>query len=116
VQASCLKNTYDGATADSSGFYSFVTEEKGSQQIEVTISGYNTVVQNIVIATIPLNLDITLKEQVTELKAVVISAGSFEASDKNKGAVLNSIDIVTTPQRQRRYHKRPQILPGIHSR
>src|SRR6188508_3329348 len=65
-----LKKTYDGATADSSGFYSFVTEEKGTQQIEVTISGYNTVVQNIIIGNTPINLDITLKEQVTELKAV----------------------------------------------
>jgi len=107
-----LKNTYDGATADSSGFYSFITEEKGTQQIEVTISGYNSVVQNIKIGTTPINLDITLKEQVTELKAVVISAGSFEASDKNKGAVLNSIDIVTTPSANGDITSALKSLPG----
>ncbi|MEO6721741.1 MAG: carboxypeptidase-like regulatory domain-containing protein [Ferruginibacter sp.] len=107
-----LKNTYDGATSDSTGNYSFVTEEKGPQQIEVTISGYNSALQNIVIGAEPINLNISLKEQITELKAVVISAGSFEASDKNKGAVLNSLDIVTTPSANGDITSALKSLPG----
>ncbi|MEP7142951.1 MAG: TonB-dependent receptor [Ferruginibacter sp.] len=92
-----LKNTYDGATSDSSGAYSFITAERGAQQLEVSSTGYNPIVQNINIGSEAIVQQISLKEQITELKAVVISAGSFEASDKNKGAVLSSIDIVTTP-------------------
>ena len=92
-----LKNTYDGATTDSLGNYSFTTTEKGDQILEATITGYNLATQKIVIGSAFLVQNIILKEQITELKAVIISAGAFEASDKNKGAVLNSIDIVTTP-------------------
>jgi vitamin B12 transporter len=107
-----LKNTYDGATSDSLGNYSFATDEKGPQQVEVTISGYNSSLQNITIGTEPIILNISLKEQVTELKAVVISAGAFEASDKNKGAVLSSLDIVTTPSANGDITSALKSLPG----
>ncbi len=53
-----------------------------------------------------------MKEQITELKAVVISAGTFEASDKAKGAVLNSIDIVTTPSANGDVTSAFKSLPG----
>ncbi len=43
-----------------------------------------------------LKIDVQIKEQITELKAVVISAGTFEAGDKGRTTVLNSIDIATT--------------------
>jgi vitamin B12 transporter len=107
-----LKNTYDGATSDSLGNYQFTTTEKGEQLLEATITGYNVVTQKIVIDTAGLVENITLKEQITELKAVVISAGAFEASDKNKGAVLNSIDIVTTPSANGDVTSAFKSLPG----
>src|SRR5436190_2875886 len=107
-----LKNTYDGATSDSSGAYFFTTTEKGAQQLEVSSTGYNPFVQNIEINATPIMQNIALKEQITELKAVVISAGTFEASDKNKGAVLNSIDIVTTPSANGDVTSAFKTLPG----
>ncbi len=107
-----LKNTYDGATSDSAGAYAFTTGEKGALQLEATITGYNTVLQSILISTIPIVQNISMKEQITELKAVVISAGAFEASDKNKGAVLNSIDIVTTPSANGDITSAFKSLPG----
>src|SRR5665647_160691 len=106
-----LKNTYDGATSDSSGVYSFITGEKGAQQLEASFTGYNSILQNISISLEPIVRNISLKEQITELKAVVISAGSFEASDKNKGAVL-SIDIVTTPSANGDITSAFKSLPG----
>ena len=107
-----LKNSYDGATTDSSGNYSFTTTEKGDQVVEVSIIGYKTAEQKIIIAGPPLAVNISLKELITELKAVVISAGSFEASDKNKGAVLNPIDIVTTPSANGDVTSAFKTLPG----
>jgi vitamin B12 transporter len=91
-----LKNTYDGATTDSAGRFQFETTEKGSQVLEASISGYRSFEQGIAIGSSPIVLNIALKELVTELKAVVITAGSFEASDKKKGSVLTPLDIVTT--------------------
>lgn len=107
-----LKNTYDGSTSDSLGAYSFTTGEIGQHQLEVTFLGYYPILQKIDIGTATLYLNISLKEQITELKAVVISAGAFEASDKNKGAVLSSIDIVTTPSANGDLTSAFKSLPG----
>jgi vitamin B12 transporter len=107
-----LKNTYDGATTDAMGNYSFDTDETGMQVLEVSSAGYVAVSQNIQVDKVPLVINIMLKEQITELKAVVITAGSFEASDKNKGAVLTSLDIVTTPSANADVTGAFKTLPG----
>jgi len=107
-----LKNTYDGATTDSSGNYSFITTEKGQQKIEASIIGYKPYEQDINLGANSVLLNISLKELVTEMKAVVISAGAFVASDKNKGAVLNALDIVTTPSANADVTSAFKTLPG----
>lgn len=107
-----LLNSYDGATTDSLGNYRFTTTEKGERQLEVTISGFNIVYQKLFIGSDSIVPNISLKELITELKAVVISAGSFEASDKNKGAVLSSLDIVTTPSANGDVTSAFKSLPG----
>ena len=91
-----LKDSYDGATSDSAGTYSFSTTEKGSFMLIASSIGFRPFELPVVIGTEPLEIDILLKDEISELKAVVISAGTFEASDKKKGTVLSSIDIVTT--------------------
>lgn len=91
-----LKDTYDGTTTDSSGYYSFSTYETGAHTLVASLSGYNTFSKGIQIGKEPIKLDISVRELITELKAVVITAGAFEASDQKKTTVLNSLDIVTT--------------------
>ncbi|MFT3748159.1 MAG: TonB-dependent receptor [Agriterribacter sp.] len=91
-----LKDTYDGATSDSSGNFSFTTSEKGKFILAVTAVGYKPVEQAIDIAGSDITINISVKEEVSELKAVIISAGSFEAGDKKRVTVLNSIDVATT--------------------
>jgi hypothetical protein len=107
-----LKDTYDGATSDSAGGFSFITEEKGEKLLEVSISGYTTLIQKVLLNGETIMQDFALKEQITELKAVVITAGSFEASDKNKGAVLSSLDVVTTPSANGDLTSAFKSLPG----
>ncbi len=107
-----IKNSYDGATSDSAGHYSFITSEKGEQILLVSIIGYTPVEQKINITAQSLLVNVSIKELITELKAVVISAGSFVASDRNKGAVLNSLDIVTTPSANGDVTSAFKTLPG----
>jgi vitamin B12 transporter len=107
-----IKNSYDGTTSDSLGNYSFNTTEKGEQLIEVTIIGYKTIEEKINISGKPIVLNLALKEEITEMRAVIISAGSFEASDKKKGAVLTDIDIVTTPSANGDITSALKSLPG----
>ncbi|RYZ93298.1 MAG: TonB-dependent receptor, partial [Sphingobacteriaceae bacterium] len=58
------------------------------------------------------NQNISIKELITELKAVIISAGSFEAGDKKKGTVLTSLDIVTTASAEGDITGALETLPG----
>ncbi|MFZ1306679.1 MAG: TonB-dependent receptor [Ferruginibacter sp.] len=107
-----LKDTYDGATTDSLGNFSFLTTEKGKNILEASVIGYKPFQQEIDLGSAPVTLNISMKELVTELKAVVISAGSFVASDKNKGAVLSALDIVTTPSANADVTSAFKSLPG----
>ena len=109
-----LKNTYDGATSDSSGKYSFKTSEKGEFLLTATSVGYRPFEQRINLSGQgTLTVDIVLKEEVTELSAVVISAGTFEASDRKRAAaVLDPIDIVTTASANGDVTGALKTLPG----
>jgi hypothetical protein len=91
-----IKDSYEGATSDSSGSFSFVTEEKGIVVLQAEQSGYKLYQQQINVTAAPATIEIILKELVDEMSAVVITAGAFEASDRKKATVLNPIDIVTT--------------------
>lgn len=92
-----IRDSYDGATTDSLGRYAFKTTEKGEHILEFTSIGYKPVEQKITIAGSALVIDVQMKEEISELRAVVITAGSFEASDRKRAAaVLDPIDIVTT--------------------
>jgi len=108
-----IKDSYDGATADSAGRYSFRTTEKGKQLLVISNIGFKTVEQPISIEGAPITMDITLKQEVTELTAVVLSAGSFEASDRKRAAaVLDPIDIVTTASANGDITGALKTLPG----
>ncbi|HLF47429.1 MAG TPA: TonB-dependent receptor [Chitinophagaceae bacterium] len=108
-----LQNSYDGATSDSSGKFSFKTFEKGEFNMVVSASGYKPFEQKINIGTDPITVDVLLKEEFTELEAVVLSAGTFEASDRKRAAaVLSPIDIVTTASAEGDITGALKTLPG----
>lgn len=107
-----LKDTYDGATTDSAGFFRFSTTEKGEQLLVVTALGYKTAEQPVNLNAPVTPFSFSLKEELSEMKAVVITAGSFEASDKKRATVLNSIDIVTTASANADVTGAIKTLPG----
>lgn len=91
-----LKDTYDGTIADSSGAFRFTTIEKGKHLVIATAVGYRSFEQPVEIDARPITLNITLKEELNELKAVTVIAGAFAAGDTKRAAtVLNSIDVAT---------------------
>src|SRR5687767_4082193 len=67
-----LKDAYDGATTDSTGSFQFETAEKGAGTLLVTAIGFRPYVQALQLNGELLNLRIGLKEEISELKAVVI--------------------------------------------
>jgi CarboxypepD_reg-like domain len=107
-----IENSYDGATSDSTGNYSFITSEKGAHILQASSTGYKSLSQDIAIDGAPLTINISLKEEITELKAVVITAGTFEASDQKRASALNPIDIVTTASANADITNAIKTLPG----
>jgi hypothetical protein len=91
-----IKDSYDGASVDSSGYFSFTTTEKGQQLLVITNIGYKSFEQAISIAQQPIEINAVLKEELSELKAVTVISGSFAAGDSKRAAtVLNSLDVAT---------------------
>ncbi len=107
-----LKGTYDGTTSDSIGRFSFKTFEKGAFVLVANNIGNKIVEMPINIAGDTVIVDFSLKEEINELKAVVITAGSYEASDKKKGTVLKALDIATTAGANADISATIQTLPG----
>lgn len=107
-----LKGTYDGTTTDSTGRFSFKTFEKGNFILTANNIGYKVVEVPITITKDTVLVDFSLKEEISELKAVVITAGAYEASDKKKGTVLKALDIATTAGANADISATIQTLPG----
>ncbi|MEO7209640.1 MAG: TonB-dependent receptor, partial [Chitinophagaceae bacterium] len=107
-----LKGSYDGALVDSMGNYAFKTTDKGAQVLIFSILGYTTIEQPITIGSENITQNTSLKEELNELKAVMITAGSFAAGDNKRGTVLNSIDIATTAGSNADITAALKTLPG----
>jgi CarboxypepD_reg-like domain len=107
-----IKDTYDGTTSDSSGNFKFTTAEKGDHILVVSAVGYKPFEQKLTLSNQPVSLDITLKEEVTELNAVIVTAGTFEAGDKKRAAVLSSLDVATTAGSNADITAALKTLPG----
>jgi vitamin B12 transporter len=107
-----IKSSYDGATSDSTGRFTFSTSEKGEQIFTVTAIGFRAIEQKIIIKD-SVTLVFSLKEQLDELKAVMVTAGSFEAGDRKRAAtVLSSMDVVTTGGANADISNAVKTLPG----
>lgn len=91
-----VEGTYDGATTDTLGRFSFKTNEKDAQRLVVTFIGCDTLKTAFILRGPQLEANFKLKEIINELNEVTITAGSFEASDEKKTTVLKPLDIVLT--------------------
>ncbi len=107
-----IKDTYDGATSDADGKFSFTTDETGDAVLVVSYVGYKSSETNLTLDGKPKNVDVVLEENSTELGTVVISAGSFEASDEKKAVILRPLDIVTTAGATADIYSALKTLPG----
>jgi len=106
-----LENTYDGATSDENGKFSFTTNEEGEVTLVVSYIAFRTYRKTAKVETLT-NINIILQEAVNALDAVVLSAGSFQAGDNTKTAVMGPIDIVTTAGVAGDFISALQTLPG----
>jgi vitamin B12 transporter len=93
-----LKTTFDGASTDTLGRFRFRSSHAaGPLPLVVTLIGYEALELPVVLGQGPVHLPaLKLKASRAQLGDVVVTAGSFEASDEKRGTVLKPLDIVTT--------------------
>jgi outer membrane cobalamin receptor len=106
-----LKGTYDGASTNDQGEFSFNTDENGVQQLLISFITFETYALTAHVSTMH-GLQIKLKDDVNTLDAVVLSAGSFSAGDNSKISVLKPLDVVTTASAVGDFVGALQTLPG----
>lgn len=106
-----LEGTYDGATSDESGKFSFKTDQNGTQTLIISFLAFETKTITGNISKLK-NLNIKLRDDVETLDAVVLSAGTFEANDNSKVSVLKPLDVVTTASALGDFVGALQTLPG----
>lgn len=106
-----LEGTYDGTTSDENGSFQFTTSETGTQSLVVSFLSFETF--HLVTDVSKMNgLNIKLKEDVSSLDAVILSAGTFQAGDNSKVNVLKPLDVVTTASALGDFVGALQTLPG----
>ena len=106
-----LDGTYDGASTNEKGEFSFPTSTKGIQTLKVSFISYETYTKTADVKTFT-KLIIKLREDVNTLDAVTINAGTFEAGDNAKVTALKPLDVVTTAGALGDFVGALQTLPG----
>ncbi len=106
-----LEGTYDGASSDENGNFSFETTEEGLQTLIVSMLSYESHYEAGDVSYFK-DLHIKLLESVNSLTGVTLTAGTFEAGDNSKVSVLKPLDIVTTAGAAGDFVAALQTLPG----
>jgi outer membrane cobalamin receptor len=106
-----IDGTYDGASTDEKGGFSFQTQASGNQTLVISFLTFETLKAPID-ANNCKDKTFKLKESINSLDAVVITAGSFSAGDKSRVSVLKPLDIVTTAGSAGNIIAALQTLPG----
>lgn len=106
-----IDGTYDGASSDDNGNFTFETSVSGSQILVISFLTYETL-KTPIDANDCKGRTFKLKASVNALDAVVINAGNFSAGEKSRASVLKPLDIVTTAGSAGNIIAALQTLPG----
>ncbi len=109
-----IEGTYDGATSNEKGQFSFTTDAKVNQILVTSYLTFETLKMPIVAEDFK-EKTIKLRESVNSLDAVIITAGTFDAGEKARVSVLKPLDIVTTAGSNGDIVAALQTLPGVNT-
>jgi outer membrane cobalamin receptor len=106
-----LEGTYDGSISREDGSFSFQTNEVGLKKLVISYVSFETISIEMNVYKMQ-DLTLIMREDVSALDAVMITAGTFEAGDKARNSVLKPLDIVTTAGAAGDIVAALQTLPG----
>ncbi len=106
-----IEGTYDGASSDNDGNFSFKTDMTGKNFLKATFIGYKSWQQEVELKG-AISLVIEMSESVNTLDAVTITAGSFAAGDESRASIMKPLDIYTTPSANGDVMAAMRTMPG----
>ncbi|MDH5398770.1 MAG: TonB-dependent receptor [Cyclobacteriaceae bacterium] len=92
-----IAGTYEGTNTGLDGAFSFTTNKTDKNMLIVSFIGYKEYREELSLdkrSVIARNVQ--LVEEINTLEAVVITAGSFDATGENTREILKSLDVATT--------------------
>lgn len=108
-----VSGTFKATSTDSAGRFTITdVPMKDTLVLKVSAIGFNDAVIKVTALQTQREIEIILSEKSAELKDVIISAGSFEASDEKKTTILKPFDIATVPASPPDEFKAVNELPG----
>ena len=108
-----IVKSVEGGNTDEQGRFSFPTKKTGQVEIAASLIGYQKFSQTVVIEKgKSLSLEIELKSSVVNQQEIVVTASSY-GSEKNKGMVMSSRDVVMTPGGAADIFQSLKTLPGL---
>lgn len=107
-----LEGTYDGASTNDAGEFSFKTTKKGKVNLKAESIGFKPFNTELDLNGIPVRIEVVLEETFNKLDAVTITAGTFEAGDKKRANILTPLDMITTAGAVGDVYGALQSLPG----
>jgi len=108
-----LAGTYDGASTDESGHFSFETTETGDFDLELEGTGFISETYPI---SLPLEAPLELQvDEALELETVVFGAGTMKAVGNTNETMMSSLDVVTTAGSDGDIIAAMQTLPGTNN-
>lgn len=107
-----IKSSFEGTSSNASGNFSFKTNLSGAQVLITSFLGYHSIEKPIVLINDTIHFSFILSENKAQLDEVVITAGTFEAGDEKKSAVLSTLDMATNSQGFGDIYMALNSLPG----
>jgi len=108
-----LVGTYDGASTDENGKFSFETTETGDFELELEGTGFTSEAYPV---TLPLEAPLELQiDEALELEGVVFGAGTMKAVGNTNETMMTSLDVVTTAGSDGDIIAAMQTLPGTNN-
>ncbi|MCB8964444.1 MAG: TonB-dependent receptor [Bacteroidales bacterium] len=106
-----VKGNNDGVVTDSIGNY-YLKVNAANPTLIATYMGYINQETKVSTTKGQTEINFKLKENANQIEGVVISAGTFETSDRKRGVTLQPLDIVTTPSATGDIYGALTTLPG----
>ena len=110
-----FEGTFDGTSSNVDGTFILKTDLKGEYVLLIEFLGFESVRKTMILDGSEIIINIILKEKFNKLKAVTITAGTFEAGDKKKSVVLGPVDMVTTAGAMGDVYGALKMLPGANA-